>query len=286
MAVANYSSQHEITEIHVFPFLKPSALPPINRIPVELLGDIFSWCRYIPNANSEPLSSPNCRVTLTDFDTLGADAFTQVCRHWRRVALAIPTLWSSITMVMPKRSDLATIQLWLRRSGTSPLYISLAVPTDTSVTQDLFDILITEVHRWKTIYFVFLMPIEPSLLKLPNEALRQLESVELCCLILETADVARYEQCWDVMFAPSSLRKVTVDWIHIKSTAAVRPWQKLTALGLENVIISPALLETLRSCPQPYQPQTGIQEHCLRRILPSSAHSACSSAPSCSQFTF
>ncbi|KIK51411.1 hypothetical protein GYMLUDRAFT_64855 [Collybiopsis luxurians FD-317 M1] len=91
---------------------------PLDRIPSEMLAEIFMWCLPlypIPKPSQPPF------------------ALTTVCRHWRQTAIDTPLLWRSLSIYVPLKplSDatvsrrLATIKLWIERSGILPLQLSL-----------------------------------------------------------------------------------------------------------------------------------------------------------------
>ncbi|PBK65171.1 hypothetical protein ARMSODRAFT_446205 [Armillaria solidipes] len=63
-----------------------SYLAPIRRLPVELLGEIFSEVCAFPfgNAVCETLRSPAQTPLL----------IASVCSHWRSICLSFPQLWS------------------------------------------------------------------------------------------------------------------------------------------------------------------------------------------------
>jgi hypothetical protein len=70
-----------------------NALSPVYKIPAELLVDIFVEC--LPRWNEgEPAHRLAC---------------SQVCHHWRTVALSRPLLWTYLDLRYPKLSDLVRI---------------------------------------------------------------------------------------------------------------------------------------------------------------------------------
>ncbi|KAG9008060.1 hypothetical protein FRB90_009135, partial [Tulasnella sp. 427] len=82
---------------------------PIRKLPDELLTDVFL-------------------IIWASGDTKCAWALATVNRKWRRVALSIPRLWSTIqlktnTAICPAE----TIRLWLERSGTAPLDVDITL---------------------------------------------------------------------------------------------------------------------------------------------------------------
>ncbi|KAG9107835.1 hypothetical protein FRC07_008572, partial [Ceratobasidium sp. 392] len=101
-----------------------SALVPINRLPVEVLGNVFKlaqrYCVHDIIVQRPP------QTYVPDF----ADSISMVCTNWRKVALNTRELWSHI--------DLATnidhayfdplynrARLWLERSRGYPLSIHM-----------------------------------------------------------------------------------------------------------------------------------------------------------------
>ncbi|KAG5649698.1 hypothetical protein H0H81_002438 [Sphagnurus paluster] len=94
--------------------------PPILRLPTELLQIIFLWC--LPSRNSDR--------KITEAPLLLA----HVCSTWRTLSLATPELWASLHihaafLQRPRRAELSSYKkalgIWLWRSGTRPLSISL-----------------------------------------------------------------------------------------------------------------------------------------------------------------
>lgn len=254
MTVANHNSlQKGSIEIILFPSLATPGLPPIHRIPVELLAEIIFWCRCASYSASDPKPPSGLpslsRVHLNE--STDAHTLSQVCRYWRSVALATPTLWSSITMNKPERRDFATIRLWLDRSGSSPLHLSLVeTPPPGSgsknlLTEALFAILTTEVHRWKDIYFRFGRIIEPSLLKLPVGALKQLKSARISS---RHDDLPRRAQLWDIIHASPSFQEAGWDEAYIGKLADKVPWPQITAVRLTFLGVSHKLSQILHSC--------------------------------------
>ncbi|KAJ6606191.1 hypothetical protein DFH09DRAFT_1269246 [Mycena vulgaris] len=108
-----------------------SALSPIRKLPPEILQTIFLACR-----GPEPDVIP---------------AAGQVCRYWRDVIVASPKLWSIISVgrtrytFSTKYHELAS--LFLDRSATQPLCISIRNPADTR----LVELLARHVDRWQTL---------------------------------------------------------------------------------------------------------------------------------------
>ncbi|KIK66631.1 hypothetical protein GYMLUDRAFT_111336, partial [Collybiopsis luxurians FD-317 M1] len=93
----------------------------IRRLPTEILIEIFVHC--LPT-DSYPVRS------LKEAPLL----LTTVCRSWRNVAIGSAHLWNALHVNFPNEmlvEDIALrasgVQLWLERSGSLPLFISLGV---------------------------------------------------------------------------------------------------------------------------------------------------------------
>ncbi|KAF7348095.1 F-box domain-containing protein [Mycena sanguinolenta] len=83
-------------------------LDPMARLPVEISSDIFVWClpdSPRPHSGQAPL------------------LFLRICHRWSDIAIATPTLWTSISC--PSLADGADLDIWLQRAGDLPLSISL-----------------------------------------------------------------------------------------------------------------------------------------------------------------
>ncbi|KAJ3506655.1 hypothetical protein NLJ89_g6750 [Agrocybe chaxingu] len=157
-----------------------TVLSPARRLTDDVLGEIFYNC--LPRHRNSLILPSDAPLLLT-----------QVCSSWRAVALSSPRLWSRLHISFPgnmpasKREvnhrgmysnlDLYTqriiaaypsvmtkrceaVEVWLKRSGSCPLSLSLMYPLLHPVrvkqpidgpTDDLFDTLIPFCGRWKNL---------------------------------------------------------------------------------------------------------------------------------------
>ena len=83
----------------------------VNNLPTETLSEILLATAYKAKRGT---------WTQGPLDWLGV---TQVCRHWRAVALGCPLLWSELDF----RCDPAFTDLMISRAGTAPLAILLGL---------------------------------------------------------------------------------------------------------------------------------------------------------------
>ncbi|GBE84658.1 hypothetical protein SCP_0606370 [Sparassis crispa] len=93
----------------------PTSEPPVNRLPNEILGEIFVILRSLDYSNNiSPVGMAWLRVTF-------------VCQYWRGIALGMPSLWSSIDVTR----DLEFCRLYLQRSQNT--LIDIHYPRDMLV---------------------------------------------------------------------------------------------------------------------------------------------------------
>ncbi|RXW12642.1 hypothetical protein EST38_g13213 [Candolleomyces aberdarensis] len=131
-------------------------LSPALRIFPELLSEIFSWS---PGAPTQDRS-----VNLPDnFDPRhGPLLLTQICRSWRKTAIATPKLWSTIRFVLGTRDKSKLIDMWLERSRDFDLTIAIldrsrsdheAVRVrDLAFNAKTIHHLASRAHRWKSVF--------------------------------------------------------------------------------------------------------------------------------------
>ena len=93
------------------------SLPPIQRLPVELLAEIFLLC-------TSTRSPPMIHVS-----TEPPTSLSRVCRTWREVALNLPRLWTALSVDMDdlavgaeeKKSLVNLVHQWVARANHLPL---------------------------------------------------------------------------------------------------------------------------------------------------------------------
>lgn len=91
-------------------------LSPIRRLPAEVLSIVFMFC----------LPADWTMINCSPQDT--PMLLSQICGHWRAVAVSTPGLWSSINLESwpdNPTSKLPLLKVWLKRSGESALSIRL-----------------------------------------------------------------------------------------------------------------------------------------------------------------
>ncbi|RDB24135.1 hypothetical protein Hypma_008579 [Hypsizygus marmoreus] len=231
----------------------PSGNPsPIQRIPVEILGEIFTSFLQEPQAgpyfDAFSPSLKSIKYSKTNPIILG-----HICREWRAISISMPNLWSSIAIHIPRASWLSLIQLWLDRAANCPLALTLSqsenpVFAELEATNQILSLFLTRAHLWRHIEFEFSHgPPETALLNLPDTPL--LESVHVN---VGNWDPDSIDKFWCHIHSLPTLRKVDWDCLSRSRGLPVHaPWEQLTCINMP-LMCGPAeleqLLRTLQQC--------------------------------------
>ena len=157
--------QAERDELQCFVDSHRALAAPFRRFPADIWGEIFAHC--LPT-NKLNLSS----CTLKEAPLL----LTTVCRAWREIALNTPRLWGSVHIFFSnppmstehesflsemRARTLQGIKLWLDRSKSRPLTLSIYMADDVSPPSlsaeenarfsDLMNLLVKYSRRWKSL---------------------------------------------------------------------------------------------------------------------------------------
>jgi hypothetical protein len=165
------------------PFNGTHRITSINHLPIETLGDIFFLCivpRW-PTAFCEfdhPVEPKRYQAPLS---------VSQVCRHWREIALSVPLLWCSLAGPHGAALHPEFTKLWLARSRNFllSLYLSPPFSHETRLPENYahisktFDILSNEMHRWRTISLVLNENLARQFIATVNAKAINLEELEL-----------------------------------------------------------------------------------------------------------
>lgn len=223
------------------------AIPPINQLPVEILGEIFGQCLL----DFPPLHMRSCHRSLSPSPYTDPLVLGQVCRYWRGVTLATPALWSTICIIRPKQQHVQKVAVWLERSRGCGLSLKLIQPAtpglhDHSVTDEILSLLITQVHRWREIDFSFTSIAQQPLLMIPEGATLALESATISN---ELWDYASMNRLWRIIHSSPVIHYM--DWMWPCNQAPDHlSISQLSHLTLRWVLNVEILIEILRSCNQ------------------------------------
>ena len=149
-----------------------SLLSSIRRFPEELLGEIFSHC--LPERwQDRTLRRVKAPLILT-----------QICRHWRAIAISTRKLWSSVVYESQSSSDIVFTKLWLARGGNCAMNVRISQPfvdsrLGTYIVQQVVGLLISHSERWRNLE-IFLRPSMCSLIATVKDRLPILQSLAIC----------------------------------------------------------------------------------------------------------
>ncbi|KAJ7067425.1 hypothetical protein C8F01DRAFT_1342421 [Mycena amicta] len=208
--------------------------PPINSLPADILGDIFSFTLPIlsPFSLPVPLLQPTVRHSRRGGHwALDAPwSLTAVCSDWRRLALSLPTLWS--TMLVSSGMILREehfLRLQLSRTKDAPLHLIFRFTSSCRLIRGLrFGPLVKEFvargNRWRMVELCFDSPFELTEL-FPN--LPQPEQLVELKITGEGLDYLRAVHIFE--HAPRLTRVLLGDLNRRVGPANVKlPWQNIT----------------------------------------------------------
>ncbi|RDB24249.1 hypothetical protein Hypma_008620 [Hypsizygus marmoreus] len=239
------------------------SVPPIHRIPVEVLGEIFS--RYLEEpADHFSRYANQSSVKATMWFKYGPLLLGHICAYWRMISLSMPTLWSSIAISKPTSSQIPFIQVWLDRAEGCSLSLGILQseePDDMEqkTTNDILSLFLTRAHLWRRIDFRLHQNIpNPQLRNLP--ATPVLESVHLR---MQDWDRTFVDEVWRKLHLLPSLRQVEWDYLYMeKEMPAHAPWAQLTHInmcpGVLNGLCLENFLDALRQCQELVSFETSI----------------------------
>ncbi|KAJ7628883.1 hypothetical protein FB45DRAFT_706893, partial [Roridomyces roridus] len=120
---------------------------PVLSVPAELTTLIF--VHSLPSAHFNQPSPLECPLLLT-----------QICRQWRAIAVGTAELWASVAICSARPTSVELFEMWLTRSGVSPLRISLFEPNRMHASR-LVNACLQHADRWEDIQL--LLPDETLL---------------------------------------------------------------------------------------------------------------------------
>ncbi|KAG6918605.1 hypothetical protein DXG01_013016 [Tephrocybe rancida] len=225
-----------------------SALPAINRLPSEILVEIFSSeLQFRPPSGDEPFDTRPRRRSLVMGKKLDPFLLSQVCKHWRSVTFSSPLLWRSMSVLCnlrPQTVDL--LAFWLQRSADLPLNIKFVEslcdmksddewlnPPQNPITPQMMSLLTAHAHRWKTIDFEFSLQISPVLVDMPEKSFKMLESAKLRsrrATNLRFDGLSPLVKVWDAFHASPFFRAADYEMEYVDHKLHEIPWDRLTAV--------------------------------------------------------
>jgi hypothetical protein len=214
-----------------------SIVAPIRRIPLEVLSEIFMFCAD----NSGSNSNSKC------FDVTQAPIqLSFVCNKWRRLAISMSHLWSSISLKGGRESVLSSgmrhtslsrrsirtdmLSTWLLRSGSLPLTLSIdASWLEHDALTFCIAIMISHSHRWRDVTFN-LDEEHWEMLSAVKGHLPQLERLDVDVLgDDDDDDDDGFSIPLDIFETAPKLHTITMQY-NLDSSDWLVPWQQLRCL--------------------------------------------------------
>ena len=243
VAFARAALIHSKTEICDSP---EASLPLVHQLPPELLCEIF--LHSLPDS-PEPgfVYTPPPRAV--DAPLL----LCQICSHWRKVALSLSSLWSSLSVTVSSQGQkprMPLVKLWLARSRSHPLSLSLdslgvTVPPHAN-DNDVLDAFIPHFHHMRQFRLFLMTHSFKSLLNIPESAAPILEHLHISMRYWGNAQTDRLS----LLFRSPRLRHfgwrnhVTVDYFGLEMTMA-----QLTSISLNCPFTIKECIYILHRCP-------------------------------------
>jgi hypothetical protein len=220
-------------------------VPPIHRLPVELLAEIFRhYVQIVDHPRASLSLSVRPHSQITPF-LLG-----EVCDHWKRITTSTGDLWQSIYIDPPRMEHIPLVRLWLSHARNYPLSLCLfqsGSPDDSELqaTNEILSLFVRRLNRWKSIVFCFSANVPPALMDLPHGAAASLEAARVDA---RRWDRASADNLWRALHSSPTLSRP--DWANLYWSAppSHAPWAQLTHIILEGSLSTDVVLGVLQHC--------------------------------------
>ncbi|KAJ7633191.1 hypothetical protein FB45DRAFT_1058154 [Roridomyces roridus] len=214
---------------------------PILALPAEITSEIF--LQFLPSYPERPSVVGPYSPSL----------LLQICRRWRDVALATPTLWSTMELILESpqyhAGQLDLLKVWLPRSGNCALSIQLECDMDDdealAIIGQYIEALLCHPSRWQDMEIV--IPYEDLLRITGSMPLLRSLTIGPC----NWGDGP--DKPVPVLFTEAPALKNLVLSRKFNAYAMILPWAQITTLRAEALCLDEAV-EILR--------QTATLEHC------------------------
>ncbi|KAE9402618.1 hypothetical protein BT96DRAFT_816266, partial [Gymnopus androsaceus JB14] len=125
-------------------------LSPFRKVPDEILQRVFDDC-----CNMNHFVVDNASKTRSAIRKMPALALSTVCSRWRRNGLAMPSIWSNISLLCREDevdSDgiLYTMDIFLNRGLQHPMTVILELIEGFDDQHPVLTLLIHHIHRWRS----------------------------------------------------------------------------------------------------------------------------------------
>jgi hypothetical protein len=232
----------------------------VEALPVEIVVSIFSIAIYSTVPTIAQDSIPTSGITSNPEDFCTPIVLSHVCNAWRTLCLSSTDLWSTIYITRATTGHIHLLELWLSRSGTRLLDLTLRdgsgwSDASTPYLVQVFKILCRAGSRWRSFSIEksrSWWPAEISTHLANHAPLQTLQTLQLETLTFElrpAAPYAAFYNQWKRVIASSpKLKRLALSFMPIQydesrlgvtnavlALSTVVPWGRLTSLCLTAV---------------------------------------------------
>ncbi|KAJ6463152.1 hypothetical protein C8R47DRAFT_1225269 [Mycena vitilis] len=221
-----------------------AVLSPIRRMPPEIMCEIFSWT--LPHTR---------RGTGGIVTTVAPWYLGQISTRWREIALALPSLWSSITILHRtyyspvKPSLLPMVEAQLIRSADEPLDVHFEWRRAEDDARPYLAALLHHSNRWVSFRLICCDQLH-ALLQLLCPAkgrLSRLKTLDILDPDYDDPDATVLSTALDTFSIAPALREVFFDkpTYYLPSPPLLIPWHQITRYrGVASIKCSLRILRT------------------------------------------
>ncbi|KAF9526338.1 hypothetical protein CPB83DRAFT_884928 [Crepidotus variabilis] len=235
------------------------SLPPIHRIPAEILCDIFMKTQE-DSVNWVVIPAGTYIPPLTR-GTTNPVVLSHVSSRWRAIALNLSALWSTIEVSRATLKEVHRVTTFLHRAKDHPLTASFRTSRpkrgesiDFEVDSLLLKALLSRTSTWCCINFYILHQYLPLLVEMLSRAElpRILRSVHFGAQRNpphDSAQVQRHlDQIWTFLYNSPSLQHVSWDQECDFVIPMQAPLQQLQLIGMKSDVGIGNLIQALPHC--------------------------------------
>ncbi|KAF8651624.1 hypothetical protein AX16_004665 [Volvariella volvacea WC 439] len=221
----------------------------INALPIEVLCKIFK--DVVPDYLSWETPEDRHQLGIRGRRYCTPTVIAQVCQHWRSIAVADPTLWSTITVRGAGWGALKHVQLYLARSGPTCLLdikhscFERHLSWSAGGLEAIIKLFTDNISRWRRVRFSYYKYWYPTLLHAAASATNMVSA----SFKFHYWGYQDFLDVWRLLEGSPALRELQLfDWDALHAAYSFGPWNRLTRLRLPS-LEERILLDILKQSP-------------------------------------